>query len=47
MAALDVIDKLLTIFDEAVFPLLAAYLVWLVREWLNLPPQAGQPGPPS
>lgn len=34
MTTVTIIDKLLNICDETVFPLLAAYAVWLLRQWL-------------
>lgn len=34
MTTLDFLEKLLGIVDEAIFPLLATYLVWLLKTWL-------------
>lgn len=34
MTGVIIIERLLDICDETVFPLLAAYAVWLLRTWL-------------
>ena len=35
MNAITILDRLFGLIDEVIFPALAAYVLWQIRQWMN------------